>query len=55
VPEATGQPLHFVSRGRTQAGLNVIADPVLHRKAATRAEAEGMSLNAWIARQIEAA
>jgi predicted HicB family RNase H-like nuclease len=29
--------------------------PELHRKAATRAEAEDMSLNAWIARQIEAA
>jgi predicted HicB family RNase H-like nuclease len=30
-------------------------DPSLHRKAATRAEAEDLSLNAWIARQIEAA
>jgi predicted HicB family RNase H-like nuclease len=30
-------------------------DPGLHRKAATRAEAEDLSLNAWIARQIEAA
>jgi predicted HicB family RNase H-like nuclease len=30
-------------------------DPALHRKAATRAEAEDMSLNAWIAKQIEAA
>lgn len=29
--------------------------PELHRKAATRAEAEDLSLNAWIARQIEAA
>jgi hypothetical protein len=28
-------------------------DPALHRKAAQRAEAEG--LNAWIARQIDAA
>jgi predicted HicB family RNase H-like nuclease len=27
----------------------------LHRKAAIRAAAEGISLNAWIARQIEAA
>jgi predicted HicB family RNase H-like nuclease len=27
----------------------------LHRKAAIRAAAEGVSLNAWIARQIEAA
>lgn len=30
-------------------------DPALHRKAATRAEAEDLSLNAWIAKQIEAA
>jgi predicted HicB family RNase H-like nuclease len=30
-------------------------DPGLHRKAATRAEAEDLSLNAWIAKQIEAA
>ena len=30
-------------------------DPALHRKAAQRAEAEGMSLNAWIAKQIETA
>jgi predicted HicB family RNase H-like nuclease len=30
-------------------------DPALHRKAAIRAAAEGLSLNAWIARQIEAA
>jgi predicted HicB family RNase H-like nuclease len=30
-------------------------DPGLHRKAATRAEAENLSLNAWIAKQIEAA
>jgi predicted HicB family RNase H-like nuclease len=30
-------------------------DPALHRKAAQRAEAEDMSLNAWIAKQIEAA
>jgi predicted HicB family RNase H-like nuclease len=29
--------------------------PALHRKAAMRAEADGLSLNAWIARQIEAA
>ena len=29
-------------------------DPALHRKAAQRAEAEDMSLNAWIAKQIEA-
>jgi predicted HicB family RNase H-like nuclease len=29
--------------------------PELHRKAATRAEAEAISLNAWIARQIDAA
>ncbi|HET8728730.1 MAG TPA: type II toxin-antitoxin system HicB family antitoxin [Alphaproteobacteria bacterium] len=29
--------------------------PELHRKAALRAAAEGMSLNQWIARQIEAA
>jgi predicted HicB family RNase H-like nuclease len=29
--------------------------PDLHRKAATRAEAEDMSPNAWIARQIEVA
>lgn len=29
--------------------------PALHRKAATRAQAEGLSLNAWIARRIEAA
>jgi predicted HicB family RNase H-like nuclease len=29
--------------------------PELHRKAATRAEAEDLSLSAWIARQIEAA
>lgn len=28
-------------------------DPELHRKAAARAKAEGVSLNAWIARQIE--
>jgi predicted HicB family RNase H-like nuclease len=30
-------------------------DPGLHRKAATRAEAEDLSLSAWIAKQIEAA
>jgi predicted HicB family RNase H-like nuclease len=30
-------------------------DPGLHRKAATRAEAEDLSLNAWIAKQIEVA
>jgi predicted HicB family RNase H-like nuclease len=30
-------------------------DPALHRKAAQRAEAGDMSLNAWIAKQIEAA
>ena len=30
-------------------------DPALHRKAAQRAEAEALSLNAWIAKQIEAA
>jgi predicted HicB family RNase H-like nuclease len=33
----------------------VRVDPSLHRKAAIRAAAEGVSLNAWIARQIEAA
>jgi predicted HicB family RNase H-like nuclease len=33
----------------------VRVDPGLHRKAAIRAAAEGVSLNAWIARQIEAA
>ena len=30
-------------------------DPALHRKAAQRAEAEDIILNAWIARQIDAA
>ena len=30
-------------------------DPALHRKAAQRAEAEDISLNAWIAKQIDAA
>jgi predicted HicB family RNase H-like nuclease len=30
-------------------------DPALHRRAAARAEAEGVSLNQWIARRIEAA
>jgi predicted HicB family RNase H-like nuclease len=30
-------------------------DPALPRKAAQRAEAEDISLNAWIARQIDAA
>lgn len=29
--------------------------PELHRKAAMRAQAEGLSVNAWIARRIEAA
>jgi len=29
--------------------------PELHRKAAIRAEAEGVSLNQWLARQIDAA
>lgn len=29
-------------------------DPETHRKAAARAQAEGVSLNAWIARRIEA-
>jgi predicted HicB family RNase H-like nuclease len=29
--------------------------PELHRKAAARAAAEGLSLNAWIAKRIEAA
>jgi predicted HicB family RNase H-like nuclease len=33
----------------------VRVDPGLHRKAAVRAAAEGLSLNAWIAKQIEAA
>ena len=28
-------------------------DPEIHRKAAVRAQAEGVSLNAWIARRIE--
>jgi predicted HicB family RNase H-like nuclease len=28
-------------------------DPEIHRRAAVRAEAEGMSLNQWIARRIE--
>lgn len=35
--------------------LLVRMDPALHRKAALQAEAEGLSLNAWIARQIEVA
>jgi predicted HicB family RNase H-like nuclease len=30
-------------------------DPDLHRKAAARAQAEGISLNQWIARRIETA
>jgi len=30
-------------------------DPETHRRAAARAEAEGVSLNQWIARRIEAA
>lgn len=30
-------------------------DPDLHRRAAIRAQAEGLSLNQWIARRIEAA
>jgi predicted HicB family RNase H-like nuclease len=30
-------------------------DPELHRRAAARAEAEGLSLNQWIARRIKAA
>lgn len=30
-------------------------EPDLHRKAATRAQAEGLSVNAWIARRIAAA
>ena len=30
-------------------------DPELHRRAAGRAEADGVSLNAWIARQLEQA
>ena len=30
-------------------------DPELHRRAAARAQAEGLSLNQWIARRIEAA
>lgn len=30
-------------------------EPELHRKAAIRAQAEGMSLNQWIARRIESA
>jgi predicted HicB family RNase H-like nuclease len=30
-------------------------EPELHRKAAIRAAAEGISLNVWIARQIQAA
>lgn len=29
-------------------------EPDLHRRAATRAEAEGVSLNQWIAKRIEA-
>jgi predicted HicB family RNase H-like nuclease len=33
----------------------VRVDPALHRKAAIRAAAEELSLNAWIAKQIEAA
>jgi predicted HicB family RNase H-like nuclease len=30
-------------------------DPEVHRKAAARAQSEGVSLNAWIARRIETA
>lgn len=30
-------------------------DPEVHRKAAARAQAEGLSLNQWIARRVEAA
>jgi len=30
-------------------------DPEMHRRAATRAQAEGLSLNQWIARRIETA
>ncbi len=30
-------------------------DPEIHRRAAARAEAEGISLNQWIARRIETA
>jgi predicted HicB family RNase H-like nuclease len=33
----------------------VRTEPALHRKAAIRAAAEGLSLSQWIARQIEAA
>jgi predicted HicB family RNase H-like nuclease len=33
----------------------VRVDAGLHRKAALRAKMEGLSLNAWVARQIEAA
>lgn len=33
----------------------VRTEPTLHRKAAIRAAAEGMSLSQWISRQIEAA
>jgi len=33
----------------------VRTEPELHRKAATRAAAEGVSLSQWISRQIEAA
>ena len=35
--------------------LTIQTEPVLHRKAAIRAAAEGISLNQWISRQIEIA
>ena len=48
------------SRGETpdrpfsgKVPLRIAAD--LHRRAAVRAEAEGLSLNAWIAQRIEGA
>ena len=55
VPEATGQPLPFVSRGRDAGRPECDSGCRPHRKAAQRAEAEDMCLTAWIAKQIEAA
>ena len=47
----TGQPPDRPFNGK----ILVRTEPALHRKAALRAAAEGLSLSQWITRQIESA
>ncbi|BBK43911.1 antitoxin HicB [Allostella vacuolata] len=47
---ARGEPADRPFSGR----IPLRVDPEVHRRAAARAHAEGLSLNQWIARRIEA-